>query len=153
MNKMEVVMEIVETYLKHKGTKRVYLDTITSPKKGANIFQQMFGDNTQECLGVICLDTKGRPTHYSTIYKGTANHIVISPKDILRVAILSNASSLILGHNHPSSDLSPSPQDIKTTRNVKRACELLDLNLVDHLIINNKGEYMSIRENIPKEFS
>lgn len=76
---MEVVMEIVETYLKHRGLKRVSEDTITSPEKGAKIFTQMFGDNSQECLGVICLDTKGRPTHYSTIYKGTTNQIIIAP--------------------------------------------------------------------------
>ena len=144
-------MEIVETYLKHKGTKRVYLDTITSPEKGAQIFAQMFGDNTQECLGIICLDTKGRPTHYSTIYKGTSNQIVISPKDVLRVAILSNATSIILGHNHPSSDLTPSPHDIDTTRNIKMACDLLGISLIDHLIINNNDEHFSIRENIPEE--
>jgi DNA repair protein RadC len=150
---MEVIMEIVETYLKHKGTKKVYLDTITSPERGAHIFTQMFGDNSQECLGIICLDTKGRPTHYSTIYKGTSNHIVISPKDILKVALLSNATSVILGHNHPSTDLTPSPHDIETTRNIRKACTQLDINLVDHLIINSKGEYYSIREHTPKEFS
>ncbi len=146
-------MEIVETYLKHKGTKRVYEDTITSPEKGAQIFNQMFGNNSQECLGVICLDTKGRPTHYSTIYKGTVNQIVISPKDILKVALLSSATSVIIGHNHPSTDITPSPQDIETTRNINKACNQLDIKLVDHLIINSEGEHYSIREHIPKEFS
>ena len=150
---METIMEIVETYLKHKGTKRVFLDKITTPEKGAEIFKNMFGDNSQECLGVICLDTKGRPTHYSTIYKGTVNHIVISPKDILKVAILSNATSVILGHNHPSTDLTPSPHDIETTRNIQKACKSVDINLLDHLIINSKGEHYSIREHNPKEFS
>lgn len=149
---MDVVMEIVETYLKTKGTKRVYLDTVTSPEKGANIFSQMFGDNTQECMGIICLDTKGRPTHYSTIYKGTTNQIVISPKDVLRVAILSNASAVILGHNHPSTDLTPSPQDLETTRGISKACSHLDLKLLDHLIINSKSEHFSIKENYPNQF-
>lgn len=146
-------MEIVETYLKHKGTKRVFLDNVTSPEKGAVIFNQMFGDNSQECLGVICLDTKGRPTNYSTIYKGTANHIVISPKDILKVALLSNATSIIMGHNHPSTDLTPSSHDIETTRNIANACKSVDLRLLDHLIINSKGNHYSIREHYPKEFS
>ena len=150
---METIMEIVETYLKHKGTKRVFLDKITTPEKGAEIFKNMFGDNSQECLGVICLDTKGRPTHYSTIYKGTVNHIVISPKDILKVAILSNATSVILGHNHPSTDLTPSPHDIETTRNIQKACNSVDINLIDRLIINSKGDHYSIREHSPKEFS
>ncbi len=150
---MEVIMEIVETYLKHRGVKKVAKDAITSPKKGANIFRQMFGSNSQECMGIICLDTKGHPTHYSTVYKGTMNQITISPKDILKVALLSNATSIILGHNHPSNDISPSPHDIETTRNIHKACRHLDLNLVDHLIINSKGDYFSIRENIPKEFS
>jgi DNA repair protein RadC len=150
---MEVIMEIVETYLKHRGVKRVESDMISSPEKGATIFKQMFGDNSQECLGIICLDTKGRPTHYSTIYKGTTNHIVISPKDILKVALLSNATSIILGHNHPSTDLTPSPHDIETTRNIKKACTTVDINLVDHLLINSNGEYYSIREHTPKEFS
>lgn len=145
-------MEIVETYLKHKGSKRVDLDTITSPAKGAKIFNQMFGDNTQECLGVICLDAKGRPTHYSTIYKGTSNQIVISPKDVLRVAILSNATSIIIGHNHPSNDLTPSPHDLETTRNLCKAGLQLDVHVVDHLIINSIEDYYSIRENHPNDF-
>lgn len=149
---METIMEIVETYLKHKGTKRIFLDNITTPEKGAEIFKNMFGDNSQECLGVICLDTKGRPTHYSTIYKGTVNHIVISPKDILKVALLSNATSVIIGHNHPSTDLTPSPHDIETTRNIQKACKSVDINLLDHLIINSKGEHYSIREHYSKEF-
>lgn len=80
----EAIMEIVETYLKHRGIKKVAKNAITSPKKRANIFRQMFGSNSQECMGIICIDTKGHPTHYSTAYKGTLNQTTISPKDILK---------------------------------------------------------------------
>jgi DNA repair protein RadC len=150
---MEVVMEVVETYLKHKETTSIELDTIGSPQAAAKIFNQFFGDNSQECFGVICLNTKGKPTHFSAIYKGTMNQIVISPKDILKVAILSNAESIIIGHNHPSSDVTPSKHDIQTTRNIVMACKAVDVRVLDHIIINMMGEHYSIRKHHEEEFS
>jgi len=145
-------MEIVETYLKRKGSKKFDLGSITSSMKGAIVFQKMFGDNSQECMGIICLDTRNMPTHFSIIYKGTTNYISISPKDILKVALLSNATSIIIGHNHPSTDVSPSENDLVTTRNIAKACNSVDIKLLDHLIINSIGGYYSIREHNCKEF-
>ncbi len=145
-------MEIVETYLKKKDNAILNVKPINDATTGANIFRDMFGDNSQECLGIICLDVKNVPTHFSIIYKGTTNCIVISPKDILKVAILSNATSIIMGHNHPSSDLTPSEQDILTTRNIAKACVSVGLKLLDHLIVNSIGDHYSIREHHNKEF-
>ena len=145
-------MEIVETYLKIKDDAILNIASITNATMGATIFRDMFGDNSQECLGIICLDTKNVPTHFSIIYKGTANYIVISPKDILKVALLSNATSIIMGHNHPSTDLSPSDNDLVTTRNIAKACKIVDVKLLDHLIINSYGDHYSIREHHKKEF-
>jgi len=139
-------MEIVETYLKRKEAATINIESITDATMGATIFRDMFGDNSQECLGIICLDVKNVPTHFSIVYKGTTNCIVISPKDILRVAILSNATSIIMGHNHPSSDLQPSEQDILTTRNIAKACISVGLKLLDHLIVNSRGDFYSLRE-------
>ena len=87
------------------------------------------------------------------IFKGTSSCIAVSPKDILRVALLSNASSIIMGHNHPSTDLTPSQQDLITTHNMAKACKMMDIKLLDHLIVNAMGEYYSIREHSEKEFS
>ena len=145
-------MEIVETYLKRKEDAIINIESITDATMGAMIFRDMFGDNSQECLGIICLDTKNVPTHFSIVHKGTANYIVISPKDILKVALLSNATSIIMGHNHPSSDLQPSEQDILTTRNIVKACNSVGLKLLDHLIVNSIGDHYSIREHYEKEF-
>lgn len=146
-------MEVVETYLKRKEITDIQVDNISSPKIGVSIFTQMFGEISQECLGLLCLDSKNKPTHYSTVYKGTVNQIAISPKDILKVALLSNATSIMIAHNHPSTDIRPSHHDIETTRNIAKACDTVDIKLLDHLIINSKGDYYSIREHHTREFS
>ena len=63
---METIMEVVETYLKRNKKMKFDFDAIDSPSTAANIFCNVFGKNSQECLGVICLDTKNKPTHFWT---------------------------------------------------------------------------------------
>ncbi len=145
-------MEVVETYLKRNQKIKVDFDIIDSPEVAAKIFSNAFGDNSQECLGVICLDTKNKPTHFSVIFKGTTNMIIVSPKDILKVALLSNATSVIIGHNHPSMNLDPSEHDLRTTQNIAEACKSIDIKLLDHLIVNYKNDFYSIRQNHSEKF-
>ena len=99
----------------------------------------------REILSVLCLDAQNRPNCFNIASIGTLNTTRTHPTEILKAAILSNALGLVLIHNHPSGILDPSPEDLEFTRAVQRACEMLGLELYDHLIVTDEG-FTSLRE-------
>ena len=118
---------------------------ITSPADAAALLMPEMSHLEQEHLRVLLLDTRNRVLTSSTIYKGNVNTIVIRPAEIFREAIRHNSPSLILVHNHPSGDVTPSPEDLRITRQVVEAGELLSIEVLDHLIIG-RGCYVSLKE-------
>ncbi len=102
-------------------------------------------DLEQETLRTLLLDTRGRAIAIPTIYVGNVNTTLVRPAEIFREAIRRNAVSLIIAHNHPSGDPTPSPEDIALTRDLVAAGRLLGIGVLDHLIIG-KGRYTSLRE-------
>ena len=78
------------------------------------------------------------------IFRGTVDSCLVHPRDIFRFACLQNASSLLVAHNHPSGDLSPSPEDLRFTRQLLRAAEVMEIPVVDHLIVTRET-YASLR--------
>lgn len=99
----------------------------------------------QEHVRVILLDTARRVTHITTVYIGTLNVSVLRVAEIYRPAITHNSASLVIAHNHPSGDPTPSPQDVELTQTITAAGDLLDIPLVDHIIIGRDG-WRSLRE-------
>ena len=81
-----------------------------------------------------------------TVYIGSINYITISPKDIFKSAILANACSIVLCHNHPSGELTPSNEDINITKNLFDAGELMGIKVLDHIIVSDKG-YKSLKDD------
>jgi len=79
------------------------------------------------------------------LFTGTVNFAVAYPREIIKHALLSGACGVILAHNHPSGDLSPSEEDIKLTSRLKEAGELLGIEVLDHVIVADKG-FISMRE-------
>jgi DNA repair protein RadC len=102
-------------------------------------------NNDVENAYIICLNNKNVPVNYSLIAKGTINASMIDPKTIFKTILLSNASSFIMVHNHPSGDPTPSKQDYEITNILKKASKLLDINFLDHIIIGNNN-YISCME-------
>ena len=92
----------------------------------------------------INLDFHNKPINYVS-FAGADNHCVIDKKAILRAVLLSGASKLMLFHNHPSGDVEPSANDISMTRKIKEVTELLDIDLLDHVIIGD-GTYYSFNK-------
>jgi DNA repair protein RadC len=138
---------IVETYLKRINHMNGFnFKGITTPEEAAEIMYGLVGNSPQESFVVICIDTKGYPTNISLVYKGTSNEIRLSPKDIFRVAILSNSSDVIIGHNHPSGNLEISAHDKETTRKLIESGNHLDIRILDHIIIGNGYDYISLKE-------
>lgn len=118
---------------------------ITSPGDGANLLLPQMRHLTQEELWVILLDTRNRVLDIRTVYKGSLNTSVVRISEIFRPAIEAPAAAIIVAHNHPSNDPSPSPEDIRVTQQIVQAGKLLDIDLLDHLIIGN-GIFVSLKE-------
>lgn len=100
-------------------------------------------DEAQEVLAMIMLDTKHNVLGYSEVNRGGLNSSIASPREIAKRALLSNAHAIILAHNHPSGDTTPSKQDLEVTEHIAKALALLEIKLLDHLIIGY-NKYHSI---------
>jgi DNA repair protein RadC len=99
----------------------------------------------QEQLRVVCLDTKNRVLATPLVYQGGLNATVIRLADCFRDAVRLGAAAIVLVHNHPSGDPTPSPEDIRLTAEVGRAGNLLGIDVLDHIIIGASG-HRSLRE-------
>lgn len=99
----------------------------------------------QEHVRVLLLDSARHVTASPTLYIGTANATIVRVAEVFRQAVASGSSAIILAHNHPSGDPTPSPEDAEMTRTLASAGRLLDITLVDHLIIG-RGRWVSMRE-------
>lgn len=95
----------------------------------------------QECLVVLHLDAKNRIRALNLSSLGTISESLAHPREIFRAAIVAGAASIILVHNHPSGDPSPSQQDKSLTRRVSEAGALLGIPLLDHVIVGQSGYY------------
>ncbi|MDX2140459.1 MAG: DNA repair protein RadC [Chloroflexota bacterium] len=100
----------------------------------------------QEHVRVLLLDQSRRLVAMQTVYIGTLNMSVLRVAEVFREAMVRNCPALILAHNHPSGDPSPSPEDVELTRTLIAAGRLLDIALVDHLIMG-RGKWVSLRES------
>lgn len=87
-----------------------------------------------ESFHVLYLDTKNRLIKDVKLSEGTVNHVPVYPREVVKKALELNATALILVHNHPSGDPTPSPADISMTKTLQKGCKFLDLTLHDHII-------------------
>jgi len=118
---------------------------IKSPADVANLLLLEMGHLDQEHLRTVLLDTKNRVQQIATIYIGSVNSAQVRIGEIFRDAIRRNSAALIVAHNHPSGDPTPSPEDILVTRQIVEAGKLLDIDVLDHLILGN-NRYVSLKE-------
>lgn len=98
----------------------------------------------REHVVVLLLDTKHRITGINTVSVGSLDASIIHPREVLKPAILANASAILVAHNHPSGDPAPSREDISVTKRLDEACKIVGIDLLDHLVIGD-GRYSSIR--------
>lgn len=106
------------------------------------------GNESQEVLVLVCLNTKNKIISYSVVARGALNQSIAHPRDIFQRALLSNSARIIVAHNHPSGVLEPSKNDITFTERVKNAGEILGIELLDHLIVSENSYYSFREENM-----
>ena len=119
---------------------------ISCPQDAASLLIAEMALLVQENLVVLLLNTRNQVVARRTIYIGTVNSSAVRPAEVLRPAIRENAPSIIVAHNHPSGDPTPSPEDISVTRDLIAAGKLMDIELLDHLVIGHGGRFTSLKE-------
>jgi len=115
--------------------------TITSPADAYAILAAFIGDTDREQFVVLLLDCRKRPIGINTVSIGNLNSNLVHPRELMKPAILANAASIILCHNHPSGDANPSPEDVAITEQLKNAGEILGIPIIDHMIIGHDSFY------------
>jgi len=119
--------------------------TVTSTDQAARLVMEELRYREQECLAAIFLDIRNQVIRIQTLSVGTLTGSVAHPREIFREALAHGAAHLIVCHNHPSGDPSPSQDDIALTQRLKQAGELMGVSLLDHIIIGS-GRYVSLKE-------
>ena len=100
---------------------------------------------------VVHLSTRRKPIGFEVVSTGTLDTLLVHPREVFKSAILINAAAIVLAHNHPSNDPTPSEADIKVTRDLIRAGQLLKIEVLDHVILGRRAaengkDYVSLRE-------
>ena len=128
----------------------VRLDT---PAKVVDYLRDAFDENpVVETFMVVLLNRKGYPIGRHTVTVGTATGSLVHPRETFKAAILARATGVIAAHNHPGGDPAPSAADLQVTRRLREAAQILDIDLVDHVVIGDPGAdpahrgYYSFRE-------
>lgn len=119
--------------------------SINSPADAAALVQFDMSALEQEHLRVILLDRRNRVLEIVEVYKGSVNSSQVRVGELFKEAIRTNASAIIVVHNHPSGDPTPSPDDVAVTRAIVQAGKLLDIDVLDHLVIG-QSKWVSLKE-------
>jgi hypothetical protein len=125
-------------------------EQITSPAEMAALLMVEMGHLQQEQLRVVCLSTQYHVQRIHLVYQGNVNSAQVRVAEIFREPIRLNSTAIILAHNHPSSSVDPSPEDLLVTAQVVAAGKLLSIELLDHIIVG-QGKWTSIREKMSSE--
>ncbi|MHC1723209.1 MAG: JAB domain-containing protein [Aminipila sp.] len=139
-------INIVSIRMVRESTILYDIRKISSPTDAVGLGRRFLEDSDREQLLLCCLNTKNEPVALSTVSIGSLNSSIVHPREIFKTAFLSNAASIIIFHNHPSGDPSPSSEDTSITTRLKECGKLLGVELLDHIIIGSKGKYCSLKE-------
>lgn len=118
---------------------------VRSPEDGYELMKEFLGDVDREHFIVVCLDTKNQPTALNVCHIGSLNASIVHPREVMKPAILSNAASILVGHNHPSGNPEPSHEDIQVTRKLVEAGKIMGIDVLDHIVMG-EDEFVSLKE-------
>lgn len=118
---------------------------LRSPHDAAAYLLPTFGARAVEQFGLVLLDSKHRVLRTTVVASGTLNSTIVHPRDVFREAMLGAAAAIVVFHNHPSGDPSPSPEDVELTRRLRAAGVLMGIEVVDHIVLGD-ARYCSLKE-------
>ncbi len=120
--------------------------SVHSPADAAALIQHEMSLLDQEELWVLLLDVRNHLIAIDRLYRGSVNQTQIRVGEIFKAAIRRNAVSILVAHNHPSGDPTPSPDDVAVTRALVQAGKLVEIEILDHVTIGQGGRYVSMKE-------
>lgn len=112
---------------------------VTSPEAAAALLVPRMQKMDRECCLMATLDSRHRLLSIEVVSIGSVDHTFMAPREVYRLALLRNAVAIVLAHNHPSGDPTPSPDDKSVTRRLSDAGELVGITLLDHLVVGHKA--------------
>ncbi len=121
------------------------MPTINCPQDVHSLLGPEMSALAQEQLRVLLLNTRNQVMAQRVVYQGNVNSSVVRPAEVLRAAVIENAPCIIVSHNHPSGDPTPSPEDVSITRDLAASAKLLGIDLLDHVVIAG-DKFVSLKE-------
>jgi DNA repair protein RadC len=146
-----MIVQYVSVKLVREKTMK-YPGKINNPKACYDIVKDLLVDADREMFVVVCLDQRNKVTAVNTVHiGGVAECPAVHPREVFKPAILSNATRVILVHNHPSGELALSYEDIDTTQKLIQSGRLLGIDVLDHIVIGD-NVYSAMSEKYPQWF-
>lgn len=125
--------------------KRQQIVAIRSPQDAVDYLMEILRLDQQETFYCLYLNTKNHIIFEKAVFVGSLNTSIVHPREVFKEAVKWSAASIIVSHNHPSGDPTPSREDIEVTKRLKQAGDILGIECLDHLIIGD-GQYISLKE-------
>jgi DNA repair protein RadC len=143
---VNIKIDIVKVQQVKDGTIEYAKKPITNPQDLAQLGLKFLKNADREMFVLVCLNTKNfvNCIHLASI--GTLDRAVISPREVMKTALLANAASIAFIHNHPSGDAKPSPEDVNLTKTLSTCADLFCIKVLDHVIVTDDGQYESFME-------
>ncbi len=145
MAKAAQLQAALELGRRYSRTQRGERPPVHSPKDAADLVMYEMSGLIQENLWVLLLDTRNRLIDIDHLYQGSLNSSTVRVAEVFRKAVQNNAAAIIVIHNHPSGDPTPSPEDVALTKTLFETGKMLDIQLLDHLVIGGNS-FISLKE-------
>ena len=139
-------IDIVKVQMVKEGSIEYGKKPISKPQELAELGLKFLKNADREMFILVCLNAKNFVNCIHLVSIGTLNQAVLSAREVLKAALLSNAASIAFIHNHPSGDAEPSQEDISLTRTLEKCADLFDIRVLDHVIVADDGHYESFLE-------
>lgn len=139
-------INIVSIKMVKEGSVLYDTNKITRPRDIEKLGRTFLEDSDREKLVVCCMDAKNKPIAINEVSVGSLTSSIVHPREVFKAAILSNASSIILFHNHPSGSPEYSKEDLSVTKRIVESGKILGIPLLDHIIIGDEDRYFSFKE-------
>ena len=140
---ISMIPQLAKQYFQSKWEKNIRL---VSPQSAGRYLIELFAGRNTEAFYMLCLDAQRRLNYAALISEGTVEEAPIYIRNIIQTALLYNAVNVVLSHNHPGGSVSASGADIEATRQIIRAFEVIEINVLDHIVVAS-GRYFSFAEN------
>lgn len=118
---------------------------LSRPEVAARFIHQLLASWDREVVGAIFFDTRNRAIGHQIAFIGSLSRSIAEPRGILTAALLANAAGIVVFHNHPSGDPSPSPEDVVFTRRMAEAGDIVGVRLLDHIVVGEAPAFVSLR--------